>query len=112
MKRLALAATLAATAFAAPAFADGHSTQFAIMHFNMDADNSSQLIMQPQGDTVMADLQMGTTLADVFAELNMSADNMGEIAGQNGTVTILMSDPTYAAEIFRRLAAESAGDDN
>lgn len=110
MKRLALAATLAATAFAAPAFADGHTTQFAIMHFNMSADNSSEVIMLPQGDSVMADLAMGTTLAEVFAQLNMSAENMSELTGQAGTVTILMSDPTHAADIFARLMA--ADDDN
>lgn len=111
MKRLALAATLAATAFAAPAFADGHTTQFAIMHFNMDADSRDDIVMSPQGDSVMADLEMGTTLSEVFQHLNMSADTMGDITGQSGTVTILMSDPTYAAEIFRRLMEESREDD-
>lgn len=112
MKRLALAATLAATAFAAPAFADGHTTQFAIMHFNMDADNADQFVMLPQGETAMADLEMGTTLAQVFQRLNLSADTMGDVRGANGSVTILMSDPTHAAEIFRRLMEESREDDN
>ena len=110
MKRLALAATLAATAFAAPAFADGHTTQFAIMHFNMDADGADQITMLPQGETAMADLQMGTTLTEVFTHLNMDADSLSALTGQAGTVTILMSDPTYAAEIFQRLMA--ADDDN
>ncbi|ABD52991.1 hypothetical protein [Jannaschia sp. CCS1] len=111
MKRFALAATLAATAFAAPAFADGHATNFAIMHFNMDADNADQFVMLPQGDTVQVDLEMGTTLAEVFAHLNMSAETMGDLVGQSGTVTILASDPAHAAEIFSRLMEEGRGEE-
>lgn len=110
MKRLALAATLAASTIAAPAFADGHSSQFAIMHFNLSADTASEVIMSPSGNITMSDLTMGTTLADVFQQLNLSADNMAELAGESGTVTILMSDPTHAGEIFRLLMA--ADDDN
>ena len=110
MKRLALAATLAATSFAAPAFADGHTTEFAILHLNMSAENQSELIMVPQGDITMADLGMGSTLADVFSHLNLSAENMSELRGQGDTVTVIMSDPAHAAEIFRRLM--EADDDN
>ncbi|MBL4627219.1 MAG: hypothetical protein JKY00_04160 [Roseicyclus sp.] len=109
MKRLAIAAALAAS-FAAPAFADGHTTNFAIMHLNMSAENESELIMVPQGDIMMADLEMGSTLADVFRQLNLSAETMADLRGQGETVTIIMSDPTYAAEIFRRLM--DADDDN
>lgn len=110
MKRLALAATLAATAFAAPAFADGHTTQFAIMHFNMDADSTGDRRMTPTGLTTV-DLSAGSTLADVFAHLNMDADTSMDVTGDGPGVTIVMSDPAHAAEIFRRLMAESMGDD-
>lgn len=109
MKRLAIATALA-TAFAAPAFADGHTNSFAVMHFNMFADNASELIMEPAGDgPVTMQLVPGSTLAQVFAELNMDADNAMNVSGQDG-VTIIMSNPTYAAEIFRRL--QLADDDN
>lgn len=110
MKRLALAAALAAS-FAAPAFADGHAASFAIMHFNMDADSAGDLRMAPQGDAVTADLTMGSSLAEVFSHLNMDAENMGDVRGANGSVTIIASDPAHAQEIFARLMAESAEDE-
>lgn len=109
MKRLALATALAA-AVAAPAFADGHTTQFAIMHFNMSQDNASEMRMTPSGDIMMADLGMGSTLSDVFTQLNLSAANMSELRGDGETVTIIASDPAHAAAIFERLMA--ADDDN
>lgn len=112
MKRLALAATLAATAFAAPAFADGHTNSFAVMHFNMSADNASELIMTPGADApVSMTLVPGSTLAEVFSQLNMDADNVMNVNGGNG-VTIIMSGAAseQAAEIFRRLM--EADDDN
>lgn len=103
MKRIALAAALATTALAAPAFADGHAASFAIMHFNMDADNPGDLRMVPMGDGPMVvDLAPGSTLADVFQHLNMDADNAADLRGTNG-VTILTSQPEHAAEIFRML---------
>lgn len=110
MKRLALAAALAVTSFAAPAFADGHTTQFAIMHFNMDADNLGDRRMTPTG-LMTVDLQPGSTLSEVFSHLNMDADRAMDVSGDGAGVTIVMSDPAHAAEIFRRLMAESMGDD-
>ncbi len=109
MKRLALAAALA-TSFAAPALADGHSTSFAIMHFNMSADSASEVIMTPNGEIVTADLTMGSSLAQVFSHLNLSAENMSDLRGESGFVTVIASDPAAGAEIFRRLM--EADDDN
>ena len=111
MKRLALATALVAT-LAVPAFAQSQSSGFAVMHFNMFADNASELQMVPTGDApVSMQLVPGSTLAQVFAELNMDADAAMDLQGQAG-VTIIMSDPTHAAEIFRRLMEASREDDN
>jgi hypothetical protein len=102
MKRLALATAITA-ALAAPAFADSHAASFAVMHFNMFADNASELLMEPAGDgPVTMQLVPGSTLAEVFAQLNMDADVAMDVSGQTG-VTIIMSDPAHAEEIFRRL---------
>lgn len=108
MKRFALATALAASV-AAPAFADGHTSQFAVMHFNMFEDNALEM-RNPNGEIMMADLGMGSTLGDVFTQLNLTAENMSELRGTGETVTIIASDPEHAAEIFRRLMA--ADDDN
>ena len=108
MKKLVLA--LAATAaLAAPAFAQS-TTDFAIMHFNMDASSGSDIRMSPASAPMMADLSVNTTIADVLAHFNMDADSFSQLQGQSG-VTIIMSDPAHAAEIFRRLQAESLEDE-
>lgn len=107
MKHLALAAATA-MAFVAPAFADGHSSSFAIMHFNMQEDDANDRRMVPTGLT-QVDLTPGSTLSDVFGHLNMDADVSMNVAGSGATgVTIIMSDPGLAADIFARLMAESA----
>lgn len=110
MKKLLLAATVAATSFTAPALADGHSTAFAIMHFNMDADSAGDIRMVPSGLTTVP-LEGNSTLADVFSHLNMDADSAMDLRGQGAGVTIIANDPAHAAEIFRRLMAESAEDE-
>jgi len=108
MKKLALA--LAATAvMGAPAIAQD-TTDFAIMHFNMDVDNLGDIRMTPASAPMMADLSSATTISDVLQHFNMDADSFSELEGQSG-VTIIMSDPTQAAEIFRRLRAESQEDE-
>ncbi len=108
MKKLALA--LAATAaFAAPAFAQS-SNDFAIMHFNMDADNSGDMRMSPMTAPMMANLSTQTTIADVLAHFNMDADTFMDASGQSG-VTIIMRNPAHAVEIFRMLAEESREDE-
>ncbi len=104
MKTLALATALAAS-IAAPVFADGHTTQFAIMHFNMSLDNAQEMRMTPSGEITMADLGMGSTLGDVFTQLNLTAENMTELRGTGETVTVIASDPAHAAAIFERLMA-------
>lgn len=106
MKKLAIAATLAATAFAAPAFADGHAGNVTALHFNMSADNASELLMVPGADAPTSmNLQPGSTLADVFAELNMDADAAMDISGANGVTVFVMGGSDAAAAIFSRLMA-------
>lgn len=102
MKRLALATT-AVVALAAPVFADAHSSSFAVMHFNMSTESASDIVMVPSGDIMMADLTMGSTLAEVFRILNMSVENMSDLVGEGDTVTIIMSNPTHAQDIFDML---------
>lgn len=110
MKRLALAAALAASTIAAPAFAQSQASEFAIMHFNMDADSTGDRRMSPSGLTTV-ELTPGSTLADVYSHLNMDADRAMDVAGSGAGVTIVMSDPAYAAEIFRRLMQEGREDE-
>lgn len=108
MKSIILA-TLASAALAAPAFAQS-TTDFAIMHFNMDADTPSDIRMLPQGPIRTMMLEDGTTLMQVYEQFNLDADTLADIRGQNG-VTVIMSDPSHAAEIFRRLKAEGMSDE-
>ncbi len=108
MKTIAI--TLAALALSgASAFAQS-STEFAIMHFNMDADNRDEIIMTPSSEPMMADLSEETTIGEVLDHFNMDVDSTLMQAGRSG-VTIIMSDPTHAAEIFERLRAESLEDE-
>jgi|SRR6056297_330073 len=92
-----------------PAYAQS-ALEFAIMHFNMDADSAGDITMVPSSQPMMVDLSENTTLAEVLEHFNMSIDSQSDRAGQNG-VTVFMSDPTYAAEIFERLRAESLSDE-
>jgi len=108
MKRFAYAAALASL-LAVPAFAQS-TTEFAIMHFNMDADNAGDMRMAPMGLTTV-ELSSNSSLAEVFDHLNMDADNMMDVAGQGGGVTIIMSDPSHASDIFMRLMEESSEDE-
>lgn len=94
---------------AAPAYSQS-ALDFAIMHFNMDVDSRGEFVMVPSSQPMMVDLSENTTLAEVLEHFNMSIDSEGELSGQNG-VTVFMSDPTYAAEIFERLRAESRSDE-
>lgn len=106
MKRLALAATLAATAFAAPAFADGHAANITAMHFNLSADNASELLMVPGADAPTSmSLVPGSTLAEVFEQLNMDADVAMDVSGANGVTIFMSGSPEATAAIFARLMA-------
>jgi hypothetical protein len=107
--KMLTAAAIAAALLAGPVFAQS-STDFAIMHFNMDADSAGDIRMSPSNAPMMVDLGEDTTLAQVLAHFNMDANSAGDLRGQQG-VTIIMSDPTYAAEIFARLRAESLMDE-
>lgn len=106
MKSLALATALAAS-LAIPAVAQDHAS-VAIMHFNMDEDTPGEMHMVPMGMTTVQ-LSDNATLSEVFQHLNMD-ENPIETAGSNG-VTIIMSDPAHAADVFRMLLEESRGDD-
>lgn len=108
MKSIILA-TLASAALTAPAFAQS-TTDFAIMHFNMDADTPSDIRMVPQGPIREMQLEDGTTLMQVFDQFNMDADTLADMRGGNG-VTVIMGDPSNATEIFRRIMAESQEDE-
>lgn len=111
MKTFAIAAALAAS-ITAPVFADGHTLGFAVMHFNMDQDSPGERSLIPMGMMNNVQLTPGSTLAEVFSHLNMDADTQMDATGAGtGGVTIIMRDPTRAAEIFRRLAEESREDD-
>ncbi|SFJ79063.1 hypothetical protein [Jannaschia pohangensis] len=107
MKNFFATAAFATAVLAVPAFAEGHTQSFAIMHFNMGQDSPSDRRMVPTGLT-QVELTPGSTLSDVFNHLNMDADRAMDVTGTGaGGVTILLSDPTMAAEIFRRLMAKS-----
>lgn len=108
MKRLALAAAISA-AMVAPAFAQD-STGIAIMHFNMDEDSQSDVRMVPAGDIVTVDLDETATLSDIFSRLNMDEDSVADMRGGNG-VTIVMTDPSRAADIFAMLMEASREDE-
>jgi hypothetical protein len=108
MKRIML--TLAALTLSGTAAFSQSSTEFAIMHFNMDADSRDEIIMTPSSEPMMADLNEETTIAEVLEHFNMDEDMALEQAGRSG-VTIIMSEPTYASEIFERLRAESREDE-
>lgn len=104
MKKLALAC-IAALAFAAPAAAQS-TTDIAILHFNMDADSPSDLRMS-SGEVLMVDSTDTAALQEALDNFNMSADRLSDTRGSGG-VTVIMSDPKFAGEIFRRIMAESA----
>ncbi len=109
MKTLAVAAAFAAT-MTVPAFAQD-AASFAVMHFNMDQDTANEMRMVPMGDgPVVVDLAAGSTLAEIFGHLNMDADRMSDLRGEGG-VTIIMSDPGAAADIFALIMRESRDDE-
>ena len=62
--------------------------------------------MVPGADapTSMA-LTPGSTLADVFAELNMDADAAMDVNGTNGVTIFMAGNSEAAAAIFARLMA-------
>ena len=108
MKRIALLAAVAAT-LAAPAFAQSAALSTratAIAHFNSFADNASQLIvLNGVGTRGGASGTTATTL-DV---LNATQDTAAEITG--GRVTTVSGTPAHGADIFARLRAASAEDE-
>lgn len=110
MKTLIYAAA-ASLALAAPAMAQSDATNFAIMHFNMDEDSNMNIRMIPSGDAQIVDITDDQTLLDVYSHFNMDVDSMSDLRGQGEGVTVIMTDPTRAQEIFARLRAESAEDE-
>lgn len=112
MKALMYAAA-ASLALTAPVMAQSNSDarNFAIMHFNMDEDSNMNVRMIPTGDAQIVDITDEQTLLDIYRHFNMDADSMADVRGLGAGVTIIMSDPTYADEIFNRLRAESLSDE-
>jgi len=110
MKALIYAAA-ASLALAAPAMAQSDATNFAIMHFNMDEDSNMNIRMIPSGDAQIVDITDDQTLLDIYRLFNMDVDSMSDLRGQGDGVTVIMTDPTRAQEIFARLRAESAEDE-
>lgn len=80
------------------------------MHFNMSAMGNNEFIMSADEGTMIM-LDENTTLAEAISRFNSSEDSAGDRVGDTGTVTVFMSDPTYAAEIFERLRDETMGDE-
>lgn len=111
MKKFALAAAAAAMV-AAPAIADESGRSFAIMHFNMDEDSADEMRMVPEGNPIIVDLGRDTSLAEIFAQFNMQEDMFTSQRGQGANgVTIIMSDPGFAADVFEMIRAESLEDE-
>ncbi|MEM7722567.1 MAG: hypothetical protein AAF376_09350 [Pseudomonadota bacterium] len=111
MKKFALAAAAAALV-AGPALADEANRSFAIMHFNMDEDSADEMRMVPEGNPIIVDLGADTSLAELFAQFNMQEDMFDAQRGQGANgVTIIMSDPGAAADVFAMIRAESAEDE-
>lgn len=107
MKRIALITAVAAT-LTAPAFAASDAAVFAIQHFNQDIDQTQDRAVLPlidEQNTVTASTRGNTVLADVFAHFNQDADNSSDLRGVV-PATIVASEPTYGADIFRAIDDE------
>ena len=108
MKKIVLLTALAAS-LAAPAFAD---TAFAIRHFNQDADSIGDLRMVPDADaSVVVSTNRRSTLATAFGVLNVGADTPAELRGVTGATVITGGHSAEAAAIFAQLRAESLEND-
>ena len=102
MKKLALAA-LAATAFTAPAFADGHAREVAVMIFNQSEDMASErtaITTEP----MFVDITQDMTLAEVLDQINMNAAMSDDQIG-NMFLTIV-GNTNLAQDIFDDLAEQ------
>lgn len=108
MKKL-IALTAVAASLAAPAFAD---TSFAVRHFNQDKDSVIERIAVPttaDGTIVSTNNRSGLSVAfDIF---NASADSAGDLRGLNGATVFSASPSRAAADIFADLRAESLEDE-
>lgn len=102
MKKFAIAAGLAAT-LAAPAFADGHAREVAIMVFNQSEDNPLERIAMTT-EPMFVDVTQDTTLAEVLDQINMSAAMSSDEI--NNMFLTIVGNTTIAQEIFDQLIAE------
>ena len=103
MKLFAYAALAAAALTAAPALADGHARQVAIMVFNQSEDNPTErtaMTSEPQ----FVDVTQDMTLAEVLDQINMNAAMSDDQIG-NMFLTIV-GNTNLAQDIFDDLAAE------
>lgn len=108
MKKIIALAAVAAS-LAAPAFAD---TAFAIRHFNQDKDSVLERIAVPSAtEGVVVSTNNRSDLATAYDVFNASADSIGDLRGLNGLTVINGTPSGVAAEIFANLRAESLEDE-
>lgn len=104
MKKLIALTALAAT-LAAPAFADA---DFAIRHFNQDLDSVLERAAVPTAtEGVVVSTNNRSDLSVAFDVFNASADSVADIRGETGATVINQSQSGVAADIFAALRAES-----
>ncbi|MEM1272467.1 MAG: hypothetical protein AAGF88_01550 [Pseudomonadota bacterium] len=102
MKKFAIAAGLVA-ALAAPALADGHARQVAIMVFNSTEDNPTELTAMTS-EPMFVDVTQDSTLAEVLDQINMTSAMSDDQIG-NMFLTIV-GNTNHAQEIFDVLEEE------
>lgn len=109
MKALATAGLVSVVATAT--FAET-AMEFAFRHFNDSAHSASDIRHAPETQPQLVTVsQMGqSSLGTAVRILNQSADSQSDLVGTNG-LTVVPSEPAYAAEIFEQLREESRGDE-
>jgi len=108
MKKLIVITALAAS-LAAPAFADA---AFAVRHFNQDLDSVLERAIvptTPQGVVVSTNSRSDLSVA--FAMFNAVQDSVGDLRGMNGATVYRSGHSGAAADIFADLRAESREDE-
>jgi hypothetical protein len=108
MKTLLASALIATAALTGAASAQqvAPGAAGAIAHFNQDFDTRAEMRAVPAGDSVTVSTRSGVN-GTAYEILNQSADTASELRGTEGA-TLVSGTPAFGAEIFERLAAESA----
>ncbi len=86
--------------------------EFAVRHFNESAHGASDMIVSPvtPSDIVTVSARGPSPLDTAVRVFNGSADSQSDLIGVNG-FTRVDGEPTYGAEIFKRMREESRGQD-